>query len=550
MDARRVALRFILAFHLIASASSTCVIGCSCTDDNLGRSLLCTEASMEHIPEDMPHDFSKVRIEKCHLTELPPGSLSRLGALEFLWLNFNEIRVMNMESLKGLANLTELRLQGNRLTSVPWTAFQDTPRLKILDLKHNSLDALPEDALSYLPALTYLDLSFNRLSVISRDVFIHWPLYQAAEKAWGKEGLVSNVVLALHDNPWLCDCHLKGFVDFVRTVSPPIILMSSYLMCSGPVSKAGKFFHDTQLKTCMKPQTSAPETNVTLPLGAKATLACSIKARPRATIQWIHNQQIMGAFAAIETHIDDDSSSSQLVIPSLQPPHQGLYTCIASNFMGNSSVNITVNIPSSSYSAPPPPPVPMRSDNAAHIDVRIAKQTAHGITLEWTLTTDNPAATWLTLHFGKYDSPRKETIYVGPGISSHSFADLLPVTKYEACVTLRGRPPRGGRCVVFVTGSNAGELEQRARLLHVIVLVSAVLVAVPAGVYACTTGARISCVEQCAGLWKERRRRREGGDSFDGVQAASDEGLCRHSKEKRRGKSEERCKGSSAAYLY
>lgn len=255
------------------------------------------EANMGQIPEDIPHDFTKIRIENCHLTELLPGSFSKLGALEFLWLNFNEITVMNIKSLKGLANLTELRLQGNKLTSVPWTAFQDTPKLKILDLKHNSLDVLPEHALRHLPALTYLDLSFNQLSIISKDVFINWPLYRAAEQTWGKEGLVSNVVLALHDNPWLCDCRLKGFVEFIRTVSPPIILMNSYLMCSDPVSKAGKFFHETQLKTCMKPQASAPETNITLPLGENATLTCSVMARPGATIQWMYSLKIIRRFA-------------------------------------------------------------------------------------------------------------------------------------------------------------------------------------------------------------------------------------------------------------
>lgn len=255
------------------------------------------ETSMGRIPEDVRHNFTKIRIENCHLTELPQGSFSKVSALEFLWLNFNEITLMNIKSLEGLANLTELRLQGNKLTSVPWAAFRDTPKLKILDLKHNRLDVLPEHALRHLPALTYLDLSFNQLSVISKDIFTHWPLYQSAEKSWGKEGLVSNVVLALHDNPWLCDCRLKGFVEFIRTVGPPIILMNSYLKCSGPASKADKFFHEIQLKTCMKPVASAPETNITLPLGANATLTCLVKARPGPTIQWLYSLKIIRGFA-------------------------------------------------------------------------------------------------------------------------------------------------------------------------------------------------------------------------------------------------------------
>ncbi|XP_035468750.2 leucine-rich repeat, immunoglobulin-like domain and transmembrane domain-containing protein 2 [Scophthalmus maximus] len=559
MDAFYVTLRIALVFFLIPPGSSTCLPGCSCTDDNLGRSLLCMETSMGQIPEDIPHDFSKIRIENCHLTELPQGSFSKVSALEFLWLNFNEITLMSIKSLEGLARLTELRLQGNKLTSVPWTAFQDTPKLKILDLKHNRLDVLPEHALRHLPVLTYLDLSFNQLSIISKDVFINWPLYQAADKAWGKEGLVSNVVLALHDNPWMCDCRLKGFVEFVRTISAPIILMNSYLTCSGPASKADKFFHEIQLKTCMKPVASAPEANITLPLGANATLTCLVKARPGPTIQWMYSLKIKRGFAATETHIDEETVTSRLVIPSLHLADGGLYTCMANNFIGNSSASIMVNIPSFNSSAPQPPPVPMlSSDENAHIDIRIAKQTVYGITLEWYAVTDNPAETWFTIRFGKYDSAKKETIYISPGINSYSVSDLLPVTKYEVCVSLKNHPPRDGQCIVFVTGSDISELEQRERLIHIIVIVCAMVLAVPAGMYACTTDARFSCGERCMNLWKKRRRygqnlqgtERQG--TFDSLQANSEEGLCKDSEEKpmKRGEAEERPKGGSAADLY
>ncbi|XP_041830474.1 leucine-rich repeat, immunoglobulin-like domain and transmembrane domain-containing protein 2 [Melanotaenia boesemani] len=517
------------------------------------------ETSMGQIPEDIPDDFTRIRIENCHLTELPRGSFSKVSALEFLWLNFNQITLMSIKSLEGLANLTELRLQGNKLTSVPWTTFQDTPKLKILDLKHNRLDVLPEHALRHLPALTYLDLSFNQLSIISKDVFINWPLYQTAEKAWGKEGVVSNVVLALHDNPWLCDCRLKGFVEFIRGVSPPIILMNSYLMCSGPTSKANKFFHEIQLKTCMKPVVSGPETNITLPLGANATLSCIVKARPAPTIQWMYSLKIIRGFAATQTQKDEETVTSQLVIPSIHIADRGLYTCLANNFIGNSSVSITLSINTPNSSIPPPPPVPMlSSDDNAHINIRIAKQTVYGITLEWYTITENPAETWFTIHFGKYDSPKKEMIYIGPGINSYSVSDLLPVTKYEVCVTLKNHPPREGQCIVFVTGNDISELEQRERLIHIIVIVCAMVLAVPAGMYACTTEARFSCVDRCVDLWRKRRMHgdnlqgTERQGSFDSLQAASDEALCRDSEEKpkKRRKSEDRCKGGSAAQLY
>ncbi len=264
-------------------------------------------------------------------------------------------------------------------------------------------------------------------------------------------------------------------------------------------------------------------------------------------------------FAATETHIDEETVTSKLVIPSLHLADRGLYTCMANNFIGNSSVSITVNISSSNSSVPFPPPVPMlSSDENTYIDIRIAKQTVYGITLEWYATTDNPAETWFTIHFGKYDSSKKEMIYIGPGINSYSVSDLLPVTKYEVCVTLKNHPPREGQCIVFVTGSDISELEQRERLIHIIVIVCAMVLAVPAGMYACTTEARFSCVERCVDLWKKRRLHGENlqgterQGTFDSLQAASDEGLCRDSEEKpkKRRKSEDRSKGGSAAHLY
>lgn len=489
------------------------------------------------IPDDLPEDLTKVRIEKSHFTEIPRGAFSRGKALENLWLNFNDIALINSRGLEGLSNLTELRLQGNKLRSVPWTAFEDTPSLKILDLKHNQLDVLPEHALKYLPGLTYLDLSFNQLTVISREVFLHWPLYQKLQSQEGKEGgaVGPNVVLALHDNPWLCDCRLKGFVEFTRALSPPIILMNSYLSCSGPDFKAGQFFHEVDVRSCIRPVVSTPTVNMSLPLGTNATLRCLAKARPQPSVWWTYGLKIIRGFHESQERVDEDTVRSLLVIPSLHAADRGLYTCTAVNFMGNSSVSVQLDTqaPEGSAAAPQPgdPALPASAQENIYIDIRIAKQTVRGISIEWYAALERPDETWFTIHFGRIEE-KKEAIFIGPGINSYTVNDLLPATKYEICVTLKSQAPRPGQCIVFVTGSDITEMEQREKLIHIVVIVLAMVLAVPIGMYACTTDTKLVCVERILSSWKNRRREsrmagaeRERQGTFDSLQAASDEGL-------------------------
>uniref|UniRef100_A0AAV2JI55 Ig-like domain-containing protein n=1 Tax=Knipowitschia caucasica TaxID=637954 RepID=A0AAV2JI55_KNICA len=548
-------------------AFSQCLRGCSCVEDRYGRSLTCMEDNLfRSIPEELPEGLTKARIEKSHFSEIPRGAFSRSTELENLWLNFNDIALINSKGLEGLSNLTELRLQGNKLRSLPWTAFEDTPALKILDLKKNQLDVLPENALKYLHGLTYLDLSFNQLTVISKEVFLNWPLYQKLRSQEGAEGgdVGPNVVLALHDNPWLCDCRLKGFVEFTRSLSPPIILMNSYLSCTGPDFKAGQFFHEVEVRTCIKPVVSPATANMSLALGGNATLSCLAKARPQPSVWWTYGLKIIRGFHEFQERVDEDTVRSLLLIPSLQVSDRGIYTCTAVNYMGNSSATILVDIQtpegSTAHSTNKETAAqPSSAQENIFIDIRIAKQTVRGISIEWYAALEHPDQTWFTIHFGRIDT-KKETIFIGPGINSYTVNDLLPATKYEICVTLKNESPRPGQCIVFVTGSDITEMEQREKLIHIVVIVLAMVLAVPIGMYACTTDTKLACVERILILWKNRRESRSQGaererqGTFDSLQAASDEGLVnKDSSEDRkvRRRSEDRSiKGRLSAQLY
>ncbi|XP_012503513.1 PREDICTED: leucine-rich repeat, immunoglobulin-like domain and transmembrane domain-containing protein 2 isoform X2 [Propithecus coquereli] len=484
----------VLAFLDTCAAQSFCPPGCTCSEESVGRTLQCMSMSLGKIPGNLPEEFKQVRIENSPLFELTRGSFINMSTLEYLWLNFNNVTVIHLGALEHLPELRELRLEGNKLRSVPWTAFRATPLLRVLDLKHNKIDVLPELALQFLANLTYLDLSSNRLTVVSKSVFLNWPAYQKRRQPGCGAEVPSSLVVALHSNPWVCDCRLRRLVQFVKSVTLPVILVNSYLICQGPPSKAGQLFHETELNACMKPQISTPNASVTIWVGQNVTLRCLAQASPSPTIVWTYPLSMWREFDVFTSPTAEDAALSELTIPAAHLVDSGNYTCVASNSIGRSTLVISLRVqPAPALPAPHSLSIP--SEGNAYVDLRVAKQTVHGILLEWLAVADTPQEEWFTLYVASDEALRKEVVHIGPGINTYAVDDLLPGTKYEACLSLGGQPPHQGQCVVFVTGRDSGGLEAREQLLHVTVVLCAVLLAVPAGAYAWAAQSPCSCSE-------------------------------------------------------
>nr|KAF6457297.1 leucine rich repeat, Ig-like and transmembrane domains 2 [Rousettus aegyptiacus] len=484
----------VLVFLDSYAAQLSCLPGCTCSEESFGRTLQCMSIPLGKIPRNLPEEFKQMRIEHSSLFELSRGSFTNMSTLEYLWLNFNNVTVIHLGALEHLSELKELRLVGNKLHSISWTAFRATPLLRVLDLKHNRIDVLPELAFQFLVNLSYLDLSSNRLTVVSKNVFLNWPAYQKHQQLGCGSKILSSMVLALHNNPWLCDCRLRGLVEFVKFISFPVILVNPYLMCRGPLSKAGQFFYETEISACMKPQILTPSANVTIQVGQNITLRCLAQASPSPTIAWTYPMSTWREFNVLTSSAAEDAVLSELVIPAAHLVDRGNYTCMASNSLGRSTMVISLHIqPVLALPALHSPSSPLEGN--AYVALRVVKQTVRGILLEWFAVADTSQEKWFTLYIASDVALRKEVVHMGPGINTYVVDDLLPGTKYEACLSLGGQPPRQGQCVVFVTGRDRGGLDERERLLHITVILCAVLLSVPVGAYVWAAQASCSCRE-------------------------------------------------------
>ncbi|XP_036137427.1 leucine-rich repeat, immunoglobulin-like domain and transmembrane domain-containing protein 2 isoform X2 [Molossus molossus] len=333
------------------------------------------------------------------------------------------------------------------------------------------------------PGCTCSEEDFGRLTVVSSSVFLNWPAYQKHQRPGSGAKTLSSLVLALHSNPWSCDCRLRGLVQLVKFTHFSVILVDPYLMCRGPLSKAGQFVHETELSACMKPHVSTPSTNVTVQVGHNVTLRCLAQASPSPTIAWTYPLSTWREFDVLTSSPTEEAAVSELLIPAAHPADRGNYTCAASNSVGRGAAVIALHVqPAPALPAPRSLPVP--AGGSAYVDLRVVRQTVHGVLLQWLTVADTAEETGFTLHVASEAAPRAEqVVHVGPGIRTYALDDLLPGTRYKACLGPGVQPPHLGRCVVFVTGRDSGGPGSRERLLHVSVVLCAVLLTVPVGAY-------------------------------------------------------------------
>ncbi|KAF5395859.1 hypothetical protein PHET_11629, partial [Paragonimus heterotremus] len=91
------------------------------------------------------------------------NDIERLFNLSTLHAQYNRIPEVD-KCFTKLTNITDLRLDANRITQIPEDAFLKCTRLTNLDLSYNLLESV--EFVAYIPNLAYLSLSHNHIRSI------------------------------------------------------------------------------------------------------------------------------------------------------------------------------------------------------------------------------------------------------------------------------------------------------------------------------------------------------------------------------------------------
>ncbi|XP_034760049.2 toll-like receptor 9, partial [Acipenser ruthenus] len=179
-------------------------------------------------------------ISNNHLRFLSKDAMNNLPkTLKILNVNHNKLIFFPWWCLENLSNLIHLNLSHNSLSTIPKETITFGSKLRILDLSYNSIKNLPEAFFQSASSLNFLNLSNNALKF----------LYSQSLPA---QVLGNLTELAIHNNPFTCNCDSSWFIDFLKTTQVKIPHLTTYVTCEFPESQQGKAVLSMDPRSCQE----------------------------------------------------------------------------------------------------------------------------------------------------------------------------------------------------------------------------------------------------------------------------------------------------------
>ncbi|XP_044541213.1 leucine-rich alpha-2-glycoprotein [Gracilinanus agilis] len=172
-------LLFLLLFPSFGQGVPQCPEACKCTLSVNGTSAIC--GPLDSFPKNFPMDTISISVEYTALSKLSSDALRGLPNLKELHLAGNRIDSLSPGLLMSTPALEVLDLTGNNLSGLPSGLFRNSETLHSLVLKGNKLDTLQGDWLEGLVALNWLDVSENQLQKLPPDLLLNLTTLQTLD---------------------------------------------------------------------------------------------------------------------------------------------------------------------------------------------------------------------------------------------------------------------------------------------------------------------------------------------------------------------------------
>nr|ABB21158.1 variable lymphocyte receptor A [Eptatretus stoutii]ABB21173.1 variable lymphocyte receptor A [Eptatretus stoutii] len=187
---------------------------CTCNDQT--KNVDCSGKMLTAIPINIPTDTDNLKLDYNKLSSLPRTAFHGLQTLTYLSLSYNDLKTLPAGIFKELKNLETLWVTDNKLQALPIGVFDQLVNLADLRLNINQLTSLPPGIFDKLTKLTDLQLFQNKLQSLPHGVFdeltelktLHLQNNQLRSVPNGAFDYLSNIkTLWLTNNPWDCTCN-------------------------------------------------------------------------------------------------------------------------------------------------------------------------------------------------------------------------------------------------------------------------------------------------------------------------------------------------------
>lgn len=337
-----------------------CALPCRCKWTSGKKTALCSSSGLTALP-NISSDVQVLDIQNNFITYLKSEAFYSIELinLQKIFMKNTSLTVLHRDAFKKLTILIEVDLSDNQLSLISQGTFSGNDRLKVLILNGNPLKELPSEQFPQLPHLRSLEIENCKLQTIHKNAFVNLRQLERLSLRNNLLKTLSDIVfkpivklksLALENNPWKCDCKLRSLRNWFLLSK----LHSVSLHCTEPESLKQKIWEEVDPREFACPPSVYVSTKmVQRDIGENVTFTCLAKGDPDPNVTWYFNghqidhQNTTNADQLFVVETDEGLLEKwiNITLVNLTDANAGEYTCVAKNFVGKSSHNVSLVLP-------------------------------------------------------------------------------------------------------------------------------------------------------------------------------------------------------------